>query len=225
MMHFTLLIKNMSKLLFLISSTEIKWDSKLLFNIGKIVINISHEFYYRLNKLKYNKEDGLTRYVLKNRRLIATLGMSSILACGVAACKEIKNLPVEDTVTEESSSEYDTSYVMYEIKSGDTLSQIAADYNVSLNDILEFNNINPDLIYAGTKIKIPYQEINDTTVERIDTENRTIEEIAKIYETDVSTIYELNKEAIIFVNDEYVFLSRSILVPNVEARRVYFSNK
>lgn len=44
----------------------------------------------------------------------------------------------------------------YKIKSGDTLSALAARYHTSVGTLAKLNNIkNPDLIYAGASLKLP----------------------------------------------------------------------
>ena len=46
--------------------------------------------------------------------------------------------------------------VLYTIKRGDTLSKIASEYDTTVNEIATLNNIsNPDLIYAGSTIRVP----------------------------------------------------------------------
>ncbi len=46
-------------------------------------------------------------------------------------------------------------WITYTIQSGDTLTAIGRKYNVSVNDLVAWNNIkNPDLIYAGDTLKI-----------------------------------------------------------------------
>ena len=46
-------------------------------------------------------------------------------------------------------------WITYTIQSGDTLTDIGRRYNVSVNDLVSWNNIkNPDLIYAGDTLKI-----------------------------------------------------------------------
>ena len=46
--------------------------------------------------------------------------------------------------------------ILYTIKRGDTLSEIATEYNTSVNELANINNIsNPNLIYAGNTIRIP----------------------------------------------------------------------
>lgn len=45
--------------------------------------------------------------------------------------------------------------IVYTVRKGDTLSQIAYAYNVSVQSLVEINGIlNPNLIYPGEKIKI-----------------------------------------------------------------------
>ena len=46
-------------------------------------------------------------------------------------------------------------WITYTIQSGDTLTAIGQKFNVSVNDLVAWNNIkNPDLIYAGDTLKI-----------------------------------------------------------------------
>ena len=47
---------------------------------------------------------------------------------------------------------------VYVIKSGDCLSVIAEKYGTTVKKLCELNNIkNPDLIYAGNKLLVPYK--------------------------------------------------------------------
>ena len=60
--------------------------------------------------------------------------------------------PTATTETTQTTEQYDT----YTIKRGDTLSGIAKKYKTTVKKLQELNNIkNPNLIYAGHKLKIP----------------------------------------------------------------------
>ena len=60
--------------------------------------------------------------------------------------------PAATTATTQTTEQYDT----YTIKRGDTLSGIAKKYKTTVKKLQELNNIkNPNLIYAGHKLKIP----------------------------------------------------------------------
>ncbi len=51
---------------------------------------------------------------------------------------------------------HDTSHILYVVKRGNTLSQIAEKFNVSIERIVELNDIkNPNLIYVGEVLRIP----------------------------------------------------------------------
>lgn len=51
---------------------------------------------------------------------------------------------------------HDTSHILYVIKNGNTLSQIAKEFDVSIKQIVELNDIkNPNLIYMGEVLRIP----------------------------------------------------------------------
>lgn len=55
---------------------------------------------------------------------------------------------------------HDTSHRLYIVRRGNTLTQIAKEYGVSIESIVELNNIvNPNLIYIGETLRIP--TIND----------------------------------------------------------------
>lgn len=54
---------------------------------------------------------------------------------------------------------------VYVVKTGDTLSSIAAKYNTTWQKLAEYNNIsNPNVIYTGQKIKIPGTKKEETSV-------------------------------------------------------------
>ena len=50
---------------------------------------------------------------------------------------------------------FETNHIIYTIKPGDTLTSIAQRYNVTIQSIITLNDIiNPNLIYAGTRLRI-----------------------------------------------------------------------
>lgn len=86
--------------------------------------------------------------------------------------------------------------VEYVVKRGNTLSQIARNYGVTVNYLVEENEIlNPNLIYPGQILKIPTRSYDryDTlhTIYRV-RYGDTLTEIARKYNTTVENIAELN---------------------------------
>jgi len=50
----------------------------------------------------------------------------------------------------------DTSHKLYIVKRGNTLTQIAREYGVTIEDIVRLNDIqNPNLIFVGEVLRIP----------------------------------------------------------------------
>lgn len=58
-----------------------------------------------------------------------------------------------------SSSQSSSTYT---VRSGDTLSRIASRYNVSVTDLMKWNNLNSHLIYAGQKLTIKGSSSGDS---------------------------------------------------------------
>ena len=64
----------------------------------------------------------------------------------------------ENEVTSVSGGAYSGPVFVYIIQPGDCLSVLAQRYGTTVSVLCELNNIkNPDLIYAGNKLLIPYR--------------------------------------------------------------------
>lgn len=82
----------------------------------------------------------------------------------------------------------DTDIINYVIKSGDTLYSIANKYGVSVNDLMQINNLISDNLTIGQILKIPYQEATVYTVKNGD----TLYSIARKYNISVDELKEKN---------------------------------
>ncbi len=88
--------------------------------------------------------------------------------------------------------------IIYTVKRGNTLSQIANAYGVSVSHIVEINNIqNPNLIYPGEKLRIT--ESTNTNLNPVIQKNyytvqtgETLSGIAAKYGVTVSYLVNLN---------------------------------
>ncbi len=216
-------------------------------NFGHGVIHISYELYHQLSKFGKIKEDTLPKYVIRNRKSIAAIILAASMAFGgiggatssskdASSDTSISMSQEADTnsstgnsmedgvgsiIDEMNSRVYMTRY--YKIKGGDTLSQLAEEFEIPLSTIKQENNIqNASLIQMGQTIKIPYtiyesdvkyySQAITITAEQLQKLN-ALEEIASLYGTDVQTLYNLNPEAIKKTGTTYTLESDSILVP------------
>lgn len=75
----------------------------------------------------------------------------------------------------------------YTVKSGDTLSQIAKDNNVTVDDLKNLNSLNSNLIHPNQQLKVT-QQATSYTVKSGD----TLSQIAKDNNTTVDNLHHLN---------------------------------
>ena len=76
----------------------------------------------------------------------------------------------------------------YVVNSGDTLYSIAKKFNISVNKLKEYNNLNSNLLNVGQKLLIPIGEDTTYVVRAGD----TLYKIAKEFNTTVSELRRLN---------------------------------
>lgn len=93
--------------------------------------------------------------------------------------------------------EPENNYKTITILRGDTLSQIAREYGVTVNELARINNIqNINLIYAGSKLKVPVNNSVNSIIEEIVyivKRGDTLSKIASAYNVTVSEIARDNQ--------------------------------
>lgn len=125
----------------------------------------------------------------------------------------VTNLP---TIKPENPPEEQTN--SYIVKRGDTLWAIAKQYGVTIQDIVEENNIpNPNLIYPGQILKISKWQENEeecTTNHIIYTIKRgdTLTSISTRFGVSINYIAELNN----IQNINLIYAGRELLIPKCE---------
>ena len=210
---------------------------EILYYTGLGCTHVSLEGIYQIAKLRYINKDAFTKFLIRNRKLIAVATIAGVIAAsGIGGKKEEEHFPYYPTTTTqveqpvELPTETPTPAIFlniteprvvltrkYTIQQGDTLSRLAQNANSSINELKQVNGYKDDKIYYGRKMVIPYtidtQDLEYYT-EVVKVENYSLEELAKLYETDVETLYLLNKEAIVNTgNNTYFVLSDSLVVP------------
>lgn len=129
----------------------------------------------------------------------------------------LNNTDIIPEVTPPTSESTTNQTFQYVVKRGDTLSEIAQEYNTTVNQLVSLNNIeNPNLIYIGQTLKIPNS--STTTQEEICTgsiiytvkRGDTLSEIAQEYNTTVSEIVSLNN----IKNPNLIYVNQKIRIRN-----------
>lgn len=97
-------------------------------------------------------------------------------------------------------------YISYRVKAGDTLSQIALRYGVTVNSIINSNNIkNPNLIFVGQILKINESNYQKSYIVK---RGDTLSGIAYKYGTTVNKLVRLNG----IKNPNLIFIGQKIII-------------
>lgn len=199
--------------------------SKIGHGIFSGAIHISLEFAYQLAKLRYIKTDNFPKFVIRNRKLLATtLASVIILTSAGSQAAEQKEQPTSEQTGIETQVDEDVNTIIierkYVIDYGDTASELAEDANCTVNELCSRNGIkNSGFIYQGDKIVIPYcynEEDIDYFTDVVEcSENAHISNVAAEYDTTIESIRALNGDAI---DEDGNIISSAILVPNFISR-------
>lgn len=79
-------------------------------------------------------------------------------------------------------------YITYIVKAGDNLYAISRNYGLSVDELMNFNNLNTNILNIGQTLKIPTSEIDFYTVKSGD----SLYSIARKYNTTVDTLKQKN---------------------------------
>lgn len=111
--------------------------------------------------------------------------------------------------TVESPSHNTEDRIIYRVRRGDTLSELAQKYHTTVRHLVYLNNIkNQNLIYTGEELIISYNRINENQTTYQVKWGDTLSEIAKKYHTTVEHLVELNK----IKNKNFIYAGEMILI-------------
>ena len=221
---------------------------EIVFKICKGTTHVFMETIYQIKKIRYITEDTVPKFIIRNRKLVGATILCTMIVTSGGLKKNQDNTNYEDNyvaaqeivLDEEKNddnnfeedrflSDQITLNRNYEIVSGDTLSRLSKNSNTPISKIKEINGMTKDTIYIGDFISLPYtidaEDIKYYTLV-VNTNGKTLYEIAREYNTDIETLITLNKDAIYEVgNNSYVILSDKIMVPNFITKKTLEEKK
>ena len=112
--------------------------------------------------------------------------------------KELNNLSSNNLSIGQSlkipTKEIEEEYELYTVKSGDTLYRIANSYNIPINNIIDYNNLETTVLTVGQTLRIPRQEIIEEENDNIYTVKAgdSLYSIAQTFGTTVDELKTLN---------------------------------
>ena len=102
------------------------------------------------------------------------------------------------------------NYIVYTVKSGDTLYSIAKNYNIAVSDIIELNKLSNNILSLGQRLLLPVEEkvietkYNTYVVKSGD----TLYSVAKKYGISVTELKEIND-----LSNNTLSIGQKLLVP------------
>lgn len=103
--------------------------------------------------------------------------------------------------------ELPTEEVSYIVQSGDNLYSIARKYNVSLDELMEYNNLKTNLLSIGQVIRIPGENINNVSNLYIVQSGDSLWSIAKKFDTTVDDIRDKNN-----LTSNLLFVGQNLII-------------
>jgi len=115
-------------------------------------------------------------------------------------------LPANAKTTSDSS----TSFTTYVVRSGDSLSEISARYNITIRALKRLNGLRSNTVYVGQKIKLPggAQNVRVKPVKYKVRRGDTLSEIAQRYGASVAEIVRVNK-----LRSKTILLGQILTIP------------
>jgi membrane-bound lytic murein transglycosylase D len=179
------------------------------------------------NKLRgTNINTGQKLKIIKNERVVTTVRKEVKSEKAIVDTKTQTSLALKDTNSDDSQNNKD----FYEVQKGDNLLSIAKKFNVSTEDLKEWNNLDDSNVQMGSKLALANKQ--ETAKEDEPTETKIIEykvkkgdnlgSIAHKHNVSVAEIKEWNE-----LEDNNVRLGATIIVSKTEiaANDTKFSNK
>lgn len=222
----------------------------IVYGLKNGLLHVSAELVYQLEKFRYITEDNVPKFIIRNRKSLCGIVVAGVLitsAVGKANDKiEPPVEPTPSTVTDSISNDDTQSPTttipdevvlnrVHIIEDGDTLTKYSNESNTSIEQIMSVNGLeNSDKIMSGDRIIIPYTVSNEDLKYYVSSKEYSseipLETFAALYETDVETLLQLNKEAIDKITlstgeTVYAPISNTLQVPTFISKDVLDAHK
>ena len=220
----------------------------MVYGLKNGILHVSAELVYQLEKFRYITEDNVPKFIIRNRKSLCGIVVAGVLiTSAVGKANDKIEPPVEkapSTVTDSISNDDTQSPTIPDevvlnrvhiIEDGDTLTKYSNESNTSIEQIMSVNGLeNSDKIMSGDRIIIPYTVSNEDLKYYVSSKEYSseipLETFAALYETDVETLLQLNKEAIDKITlstgeTVYAPISNTLQVPTFISKDVLDAHK
>lgn len=164
------------------------------------------------------------QYIVKNGDTLYSIARKNNVS--VDELKRINNLTsntlsIGQILSIPNNLNNNEDYIVYTVKSGDTLYGIAGAYNISPSELINYNNLSSTILSVGQTLKIPYQDIKEEqTTEYIDytvKKGDSLYSIARTYGISVNDIMSFNN-----LNSSLLNIGQMLKIPVSETNSVKY---
>ena len=156
------------------------------------------------NTYTVNKGDSLWSIAKKFNITVEELKTANNLSSNLLSLGQQLVIPTKDTPPATGD------YSIYTVKSGDTLYKIAKDYNIDVNELIEYNNLATTSLSIGQQIFIPIETVDNEYDTYTVKSGDTLYKIANQYDTTVMDIMNINN-----LSTNILTIGQKILIPKV----------
>ena len=157
------------------------------------------------------KNDNLYDIAKNNNTTVGIIKALNNLSSNILQLGQVLILPTSKV---EKSSVND--YLIYTIKPGDNLYNIAKNYNITLDELINFNEQGTTLLHIGDQLLIPISNSKIKNIQYIIKPGDTLYNIAKRYNTTVEEIKRVNN-----FNTNMLKIGDIILIPDTFSYKTY----
>ncbi len=157
------------------------------------------------------KNDNLYDIAKEYNTTVGILKALNNLSSNILQVGQILKLPtslVEETIP--------GNYLIYTIKKGDNLYDIAKNYNITLDELINFNQQGSTLLHIGEQLLIPINNQTNNNIQYVIKPGDTLYNIAKRYNTNVDEIKRINN-----LNNNMLKIGETILIPGTSNYQTY----
>lgn len=153
------------------------------------------------NTYTVQKGDSLWSIAKKYNTTVEELKAANNLSSNLLSVGQILKIPTVQEVPE--------NYTIYTVQKGDTLYKIANEYNLTVDDLIEYNNLSSTNLSIGQKILIPNEIINESEYDTyIVKAGDSLYRIAINYNTTVDNLMDINN-----LSSNLLSIGQKLLVP------------
>ena len=153
------------------------------------------------NTYTVQKGDSLWSIAKKYNTTVEELKAANNLSSNLLSVGQILKIPTVQETPE--------NYIVYTVQKGDTLYKIANEYNLTVDDLIEYNNLSSTNLSIGQKLLIPNEIINESEYDTyIVKAGDSLYRIAINYNTTVDNLMGINN-----LSTNLLSIGQKLLVP------------